>query len=53
MRNLYKSFLKQGILPSEVDKQDLDVLLWVCLSDSIEKEKEETVSTDRAINGLF
>lgn len=42
--------MKQGILPSEVDKQDLDILLWVVLSK--DKEQEANIK-DGPIMGLF
>lgn len=42
--------MKQGILPSEVDKQDLDILLWIALSP--DKGQEADVS-EGAIMGLL
>jgi hypothetical protein len=40
------------IMPSEVDKQDLDTLLWIILSDNTEKNKE-LEDEDGAIMGLL
>lgn len=42
--------MKQGILPSEVDKQDLDILLWIALS---QDKKEEIDASEGAIMGLL
>jgi len=53
LRNLYKTFLKQGILPSEVDKQDLDILLWVALSPDEQSAAEGALTTDGPIMGLL
>jgi hypothetical protein len=39
-------------MPSEVDKQDLDTLLWIILSDNAEKNKE-LEDEDGAIMGLL
>ena len=42
--------MKQGILPSEVDKQDLDLLLWIALS---QDKESEINATDGPIMGLL
>jgi hypothetical protein len=39
-----------NIMPSEVDKQDLDTLLWIILSENKEKE---ALDEDGAIMGLM
>jgi hypothetical protein len=41
--------MKQGIMPSIIDQQDLDTLLWIILSDN----KQEDQSADGAIMGLL
>lgn len=38
------------IMPSEVDKQDLDILLWILLS---EETQQEEYNEDAPIMGLF
>jgi len=43
--------MKQGILPSEVDKQDLDILLWIALSQ--DKGEHEADASQGAIMGLL
>ena len=53
MRDLYKTFLKQGILPSEVDKQDLDILLWIALSPDEQGAAEGALTADGPIMGLL
>ena len=46
--------MKQGILPSEVDKQDLDILLWIALSpDEKTTTSESTLTADGPIMGLL
>lgn len=50
LRDLYKSFLKINILPSEVDKQEFDILIWIFLSNEKEKNIKQ-MST--SIMGLF
>lgn len=50
LRNLYKSFLKINIMPSEVDKQELDTLYWIILSQNEEETKQ---NTDTPIMGLL
>ena len=44
--------MKINIMPSEVDKQDLDTLLWIILSQEAEKDKD-LQDEDGAIMGLM
>lgn len=44
--------MKVNVMPSEVDKQDLDTLLWIILSQEAEKN-QEIEDEDGAIMGLM
>lgn len=52
MRDLYKNFLKQGILPDAVDRQDFNTLIWVVLSLSHDAETKGDTG-DTPIMGLL
>ncbi len=39
-------------MPSEVDKQDLDILLWIILSDNVSNDND-LQDDDGAIMGLM
>jgi hypothetical protein len=45
--------MKMKLLPSEVDKQDFDILLWLALSNDEKTEKSEIEAANAPIMGMF
>ncbi|EPR12362.1 hypothetical protein L323_08660 [Ruminiclostridium papyrosolvens C7] len=45
--------MKMKLLPSEVDKQDFDILLWLALSPDEETTKDEIEAANAPIMGML